>query len=257
MALFKPNSRKNKNEKQTDDTQEAVSIEDVSKEVKIEEELSELGIGDQRNIKRADIEAKEVVTKAARDDIRKIKIRERGRCPECQGRTENLLFTVVCPNCGWYTRMTPHSGHSTVYLKNGEKITCDNTFKGGTDEILCITKGVVTSQIMRSAVDRIDHVWNEQELEQAKHDIYVIRGGVCSWCEKDLSDAEGEGPFEDYVAFGAHQERYIFCSEKCMATFRTQYPSRIHRNCYETNCKDCVLCVKRFDVQHFKRHIIK
>lgn len=252
MALFGSTSRKKKNDTKKEELQDS-----VPKEVKIEEELSELGIGDQRDIKRADSEAKEVVTKAARDDIRKIKIRERGRCPECQGRTEDLLFTVVCPNCGWYTRMTPRSGHSTVFLKTGEKIICDAVYRGGTDEILCITKGVVTSQIMRSAVDRIDHVLNEQEMDQAKQDIYKIRGGVCSWCEKDLSDVEGEGPFEEFVAFGALQERYIFCSEKCMATFRTQYPSRIHRNCYETDCKDCDLCVKRFDVQHFKRHIIK
>ena len=254
MPLFKSIfRRKRKDQNQNEPTQ----IQDVSKDQEIEEELSVLGIGDDKNIKRADIEAKEVVTKAARDDIRKIKILGRGRCPECQGRTENFLFTVVCPSCGWYRRVIPRSGHSTVFLGTGEKITCDMTFNGGQDEILCITNGVVTSQLNRASVERIDHVWKEKELDQARKDMYIIRGGICSWCEKDMTEVVEKVLYEDYVAFGTLQERYIFCSEKCMKTFRLQYPSRIHRNCYETNCRDCNLCVKRFDVQSYERHIIK
>ena len=233
------------------------SAQEVPKDTKLEEELTELGIGDHRNIKRADIEAQEVVTKAARDDFRKIKIMERGRCPECQGRTEDFVFTVVCPTCGWYTRAIPTSGQSVVHLKTGEKIVCDTASRGGQDEILCITHGVVTSQVMRSSVKRIDHVWKAGELEQARQDMYRIRGGVCSWCEKDFADSDVGDPLEDYVAFGTLQERYVLCSEKCMSAFRKQYPPRVHRNCYETDCKDCTLCVKRFDVQSFKRHIIK
>lgn len=252
MPIFSSIFKRKKNSQK-----DPAPIKDVAKDQEIEEELNVLGIGDQRNIKRADSEAKEVVAKAARDDIRKIKILERGRCPECQGRTENLLFTVVCPSCGWYRRAIPRSGHSVVYLRTGEKIICDVTFSSSQDEILCVTKGVVTSQLMRSSVERIDHVWKEKELEQARKDMYIVRGGICSWCEKDLADLTDDGPYDDYVAFGTLQERYVLCSEKCMKAFRTQYPSRIHRNCYDTNCKDCNLCIKRFDVQNFERHIIK
>ena len=100
-------------------------------------------------------------------------------------------------------------------------------------------------------------MWKAGELEQARQDMYRIRGGVCSWCEKDFADSDVGDPLEDYVAFGTLQERYVLCSEKCMSAFRKQYPPRVHRNCYETDCKDCTLCVKRFDVQSFRRHIIK
>ncbi len=255
MGLFKQRGEDKSARKKKG--QQEPSVQEVSPDEKLGEELSELGIGDHREIKRVDNEAQEVVSKAARDDFRKSKIMERGRCPECQGRTENLLFTVVCPACGWYQRAIPTSGQSFVHLASGEKIVCDTAYRGGQDEILCITGGVVTSQVMRSSVKRIDHIWKAGELEQARHDMYRVRGGVCSWCEKDLADADVQEPLEDYTAFGTLQERYVYCSEKCMGAFRKQYPSRIHKNCYEKHCKDCSLCVKRFDVQNYKRHILK
>ena len=48
------------------------------------------------------------------------------------------------------------------------------------------------------------------------------------------------------VAFGTTQERYCFCSDECYEAFRKMYPARIHRNCYERDCEECNLCVKRY-----------
>jgi hypothetical protein len=48
------------------------------------------------------------------------------------------------------------------------------------------------------------------------------------------------------VAFGASQERYCFCSDECYEAFRKMYPARVHRNCYERNCAECNLCIKRY-----------
>ena len=39
----------------------------------------------------------------------------------------------------------------------------------------------------------------------------------------------------------------LFCSAACYEAFRKMYPSRVHRNCYETKCSECNLCTKRYD----------
>ena len=49
---------------------------------------------------------------------------------------------------------------------------------------------------------------------------------------------------------------YAFCSEDCMSSFRRRYPTRIHRNCYETDCRDCNECVRRYDVDGFRRRLL-
>ena len=202
---------------------------------------------DSRDIHRTDSEVREAVMKAAQTDIRNIKLLEQGRCPVCQGRTENFHFTTVCPSCGWFRRSTPEGGRSIVYLDSGETIECDHVFRGGNDEVLCIRDGIVVSQVMRTAVRKIDHHWEKDKLEKAKAHAHRVRHGVCAWCEKDLAEVEEELIRVDYVAFGAFQDRYMYCSDQCQRAFQRQYPSRIHRNCYEVDCNTCELCIKRFD----------
>jgi hypothetical protein len=68
---------------------------------------------------------------------------------------------------------------------------------------------------------------------------------LCSWCNK-ASDPEQDGFHLCHVAFGGFQERYCFCSDECYEAFRKMYPARVHRNCYERDCADCDLCVKRY-----------
>ena len=204
----------------------------------------------------ADTEVHDAVREATRIDIRNIKFIEQGRCPSCRGRTENFLYTMICPTCGWYRRDMPEGGTSTVYLLDGQTIVCQHVYRGGSDAFLCIRDGVVVAEVMRSAVQRVDHDWESGELERARVSALRVRGGVCSWCEKPMEEADEGGPWLDYAAFGANQERHVFCSQKCQKSFRRQYPSRVHRNCYETNCSDCELCIKRYDTHGFRRNIV-
>ena len=212
--------------------------------------------GEEREIKRAISEAESTIVQAARNEVKGITLIERGRCPQCTSRTEDLLFTVICPTCGWFRRRVPETGRCTLHLKTGSTIVCDRVFEVQGDQFLCVTDGVVRKQVMRSIVEHIDYDWNEEELEEARSRVMVSQDSVCSWCQKSLDEAEPEGPFEEFVAFGTFQERYLFCSDKCQRAFRKQYPARVHRNCYETDCEDCDECAKKYNTKHFKRRII-
>ncbi len=231
--------------------------DDLPKDKKLAEEIDELtSLGDRRELIRADTEVKEVVSKATKTDIRNIMLIDQGRCPVCAARTENFLFTVVCPSCGWFRRDIPSRGAAVVHLEEEGSIECDYVHHGSRDEFLCIRDGVVISELMRSQVRRIDYVWAEGELDEARATSRRMKSGICSWCESDLSASEGDEHREDYVAFGAYQERYVFCSEKCQRSFRRHYPVRVHRNCYEVDCNQCNLCIKRYDTHGFKRNIL-
>jgi len=227
---------------------------DLLRDAKLREELSALvALGKRSEVDRAINEAERVADEATRADIRGIKLMELGRCPECSARTENFLYTAVCPSCGWYRRSTPASEQCVVTMDSGEEIHCDHIFSVHGDQILCVRDGVVTNQVARRYVRRVDYIWEEGELEAARQRTRKEREGVCSWCDKSLREAEADGPFDEYVAFGAMQEHYVFCSKPCLVAFRKQYPPRVHRNCYETECAVCDQCIKRFDVDGYKR----
>ncbi|MCK5156324.1 MAG: hypothetical protein KAQ69_07845 [Spirochaetales bacterium] len=213
-------------------------------------------IGDPKSVSKVDTEVRGVLTEATKSDIHDILMIDQGRCPSCHGRLDKFLFTVVCPACGWFKRKVPDKGHSHVSLTNGKEIICDYVHRGKA-EYLCIKDGVVISEIAKSSIFTIDFVWEENELADARKQSHKVQGGICSWCEKTLKGNNEEEVFEDYVAFGSTQEHYTLCSEKCQRAFRKQYPSRIHRNCYETECKTCNLCIRRFDTRNYKRNILK
>ncbi len=230
---------------------------ELPKDETLREEFTEItDIGDPKEIGRADNEVKFAVSEAAKSDIRTIMLIDQGRCPNCHARTERFLFTVVCPSCGWYRRKVPDKGHSIVHLIDGRTIECDYVHRG-TDEYLCIRDGVVVAEVMRPSIFNIEHAWKEHELDDAREMARRLNEGICAWCEKSLSEADTNEAYEDYVAFGAMQEHYLFCSEKCQRSFRKHYPSRIHRNCYETDCNQCNLCIKRFDTRGFKRKMLR
>lgn len=231
--------------------------ESISKDNKLREQIDELATGDRREVDKADMEVQQVVTRAAQTELKDILIIDQGRCPRCHARTENFLFTMVCPSCGWFRREVPSRGHSVVSLRSGQEIECDYVHHSDRDEILCIRDGVVISEVMRSEIRHIDHRWGEGELDEARTLANRLKTGICSWCNQSIDQTPEEEHGEDYVAFGAFQERYIFCSEKCQRAFRRHYPARVHRNCYETDCNTCNLCIKRFDTHGFKRNILK
>jgi len=224
-------------------------------EEKLKEELSELSAGEQpRKISKAKSEAEAVIKDATMAEVRGVALMGRGRCPECGGRLDPMLFTSVCSQCGWYRQFAPDGGHCQVFLENGETIVCDRIFRVKDQQLLCVKDNTVLSQIAAGHVRRIDFVWGEKELEVARERYRRETAGVCSWCEALLTEVEEkEAPYEEYVAFGAFQERYMFCSLQCLRAFRKQYAVRINRNCYETECSECEQCIKRFDVSRFKR----
>ncbi len=213
-------------------------------------------IGDPKSVSKIDTEVRVALNEATKTDIHAILMIDQGRCPSCHSKLDKFLFTAVCPECGWFKRKVPDKGHSHVFLSNGKEIVCDYIHRG-TDEFLCIKDGVVISEIAKSSIINIEFVWNPNELEDAREQSQKQSRGACSWCENIFKQENGEEVFEDYIAFGSTQEHYIFCSEKCQRAFRKQYTSRIHRNCYETDCKTCNLCIRKFDTRNFKRNILK
>ncbi len=212
-------------------------------------------LGDRKEFYRADTEVKEVVSRATQTDIRNILLIDMGRCPQCHGRTESFLYTVVCPSCGWFRREVPSRGSSIVTMKSGQTISCDYIHHSNRNEILCIRDGVVIAEIMVDELSKIDHVWETNELDEARILQHRVKTGICAWCERSIAETEPEGHGIDYVAFGAMQERYLFCTEKCQRAFRKHFPARVHRNCYEVDCNVCSLCIKRFDTRGFKRQV--
>ena len=220
----------------------------------VEEELSERVAHEKSSaVTRAITDADQAVTEATRDEITRMKLIEHGCCPQCNGRIEHFLYTVVCPSCGWFRRAVPDASSCIVHMDTGEKLTCDHVYSVNTDQLLCVTEGVVRSHVMRQHIKRIEYIWDEEKLKEAKAKAKKRVFGICAWCEKDLQEAEDNQPIEEYVAFGAMQERYVFCSRQCLEAFRKQYPSRVHRNCYETDCENCDKCIKRYDSRGFKR----
>jgi hypothetical protein len=223
----------------------------------LEDELTALApSAAHKELDRAGSEVKEVVTRAAQADLRQMMMIQHGRCPQCQGRTDSFLFTVVCPSCGWHRREAPDAGRCVVHMDTGDLIECDRTYRTSGGEVLCVKDGVVIAQVAKAHVVRTDYLWTPEELDALRERARKLAKGLCSWCERDLAGAGPDGPLVDYVAIGAFQERYVFCSEACMASFRKHYPSRIHKNCYETECRDCDKCIKRYDDDGFRRKLL-
>jgi len=209
-----------------------------------------------RRVTRALQDAVDAVKDAASADIHDIKLIEHGRCPECHGRTETLLFTNICPICGWMRRVPPQSGRCVVHLVDGDTIECDRVYQIRGDRVLCVTDDVVHDELCRSAVRRLQYVWDPTVLEELKQRFRRRIRGTCAWCEKHIDDeaGEGNGACETYVAFGAFQEHHVFCSQSCLESFQRHYPSRVHRNCYETECDGCDMCIKQFSSFGFRKN---
>lgn len=218
----------------------------------IQEPVSELiASGKIKSVDKAMHDAKLAAEEARSADVVGARLVEQGRCPECHSKLTILLYTRVCSSCGWYSRAIPTTGRCIVSLANGETICCEAAIAARGDQVLCVSEGVVRAQIARSFVTMIQHDWEEEELERARRDGHRQKEGVCAWCENVIRDLP-EGPVEEYVAFGAFQERYSFCSDKCAGSFRKQYSSRVHRNCYERDCNECNLCIRRYDTRSIK-----
>jgi hypothetical protein len=133
-----------------------------------------------------------------------------------------------------------------VHLRHNDRVVeGDRCYVVKTGACLVIRSDVVVARLPREAYDYVEYVWTEDEIDQ-RHKQLVERMQIsCGWCG-DPADPDKDGFHMVHVAFGATQERYCFCSDDCYEAFRKMYPARVHRNCYERDCSECNLCVKRY-----------
>ena len=188
--------------------------------------------------------AKEVEAKAAESllQIQKIKL---GRCPRCGPHLSTRISANICEECGWNKYDVPKYGKIIVHLKTGETVWGEHSYVLK-DGYCLITRGdVVYAKFPRDAYSWIEYQWTEEELEQRRRANNAALSVPCGWCGQD-ADVNKDGFHLVHIAFGSSQERYCFCCDECYEAFRKTYPSRVHRNCYETNCNDCNLCLKRY-----------
>lgn len=200
-------------------------------------------------------EVREFIDNSEKEEVRKRALIEKGYCPKCGNRIFKLIGTNLCKVCGWMEYSVPSGGlRISMLLVNGHEIECDSVVFIDGDRIACIEKDHIKSIIERRHVMSVNYKWTEELLQDLRARSRKI-SEICSWCMTEITETADKGPlyYEEYVAFGAFQERYCFCSKLCLSLFRKQYPVRIHRNCYERDCKSCNECIKRYDISNFKR----
>jgi len=218
-------------EEQHEDHEQAVSIledEDGAREQRLQKEA-----------------AKEAQS-AAEDSLRKLHVIQLGRCPDCGEHLHQHLFASICEGCGWHTFDVPRNGPVRVHLRSGgDPIEGERCYVVKTGSVLVLNNDLVVAKAPRDAYDWIEYVWNEDEIDQ-RHKQVVERLRVsCGWCGGP-AEPEADGFHLVHVALGASQERYCFCCDDCFESFRKMHPARVHRDCYERNCSECNLCIKRY-----------
>lgn len=195
--------------------------------------------------RRVQKEAEKQIQDAAEDSLRKIHVIKSGLCPHCGEHLKDHLFASVCEACGWHSYEKPQKG-VRVHIIDGTQIEGDSCYVVKSGEILVVSDDVVVARLFRPSVRWIEYMWQKDEVITRYRQIVGRMKILCGWCNEE-ADPGKKGFTLIHVAFGAVQERYVFCSEQCYEAFRKMYPSRVHRNCYERNCRECDLCIKRYD----------
>lgn len=231
-------------EKKEGETEKQIAVMD--QEEKLLEEVTALG-EDEKERALDDVlrEVNSKVHEAARHSIQEVKMLEQGRCPDCGNRLEQFLYTSICTNCGYSRRLSPETGKVAVHLNDGGMIECDKIFEIRNSVHICVRNDVVVARIQEHAISYVEYLWTDEELGKIRQhrDQEIIR--PCSWCDRMITNTDKSK--ELYLAVGIHQNRFVFCSDKCHAAFRKQYPARVHHDCYEKECSECDECIKRYD----------
>lgn len=197
--------------------------------------------------KRLHKEAEKQVQTAAEDSLKQLHVIRMGLCPHCGEHLSEHVFATFCEACGWNTFEVPQHGPVRVHLvHNNVPIEGDRCYVLSTGEVFVVKNDVVIAKVPKQATSWIEYIWSEDEINRRYKQVLARLKITCSWCNGP-ADPEKEGFGLAQVAFGSCQERYVFCSEACYEAFRKMYPARVHRNCYERNCADCDLCIKRYD----------
>ena len=192
-------------------------------------------------------EAAREIRDAAKLSLKRLHVLQQGRCPQCGAALDQHTFYSICDACGWCSYSMPRrSGGVRVHtMHTGEVLEGDRCFVVK-DGVVLVTRGdVVYARLPARAVEWIEYSWQDGELDERRKLINERLTLSCGWCGKETS-SEKDGFHLVQAAFGATQERYVFCSDECYEAFRQMYPSRVHRNCYERSCEDCDLCIKRY-----------
>ena len=222
---------------------DAITLEEQKQQLQLD--LSQLP--DDARQRKLHEEAAREVTIAAEDSIRKLHVIPLGRCPECGKHLRRHLFASICDACGWHTFDTPRQTPVRVHLNDGNPpIEGDWCYEIKSGAVLVLRDDVVIAKVPASSLSWVEYTWSAGEIDQ-RHKQVVERMEVhCGWCG-DSAAPDKDGFHLVHVAFGTTQERYCFCSDECYEAFRKMYPARVDRNCYERNCAECNLCVKRYD----------
>ncbi len=190
-------------------------------------------------------EVKREIQTAAALSIKRLQVLQKGRCPQCGAALTQSMFVSVCDACGWSSYSVPRRGGVKVHTHSGQIIEGDRCYVVK-DGVTLVVKGeAVLARVPSQAVEWVEYIWGDDELEERRKSINERLSLVCGWCGKETS-SEKEGFHLVQAAFGSTQERYCFCSDECYEAFRQMYPSRVHRNCYDRSCEGCTLCAKRY-----------
>lgn len=197
--------------------------------------------------KRVQKEAAKEVQEAAEDSLKKLHLIQLGRCPICGEHLHQHLFATVCESCNFHTFETPRRGPVRIHLRDGSPVVEGErcyVLKGG--DVLIMREDVIIAKVPKDAVSWVEYVWTDEEIDQRYSQLIDRMKVVCGWCNGP-ADPDKDGFHLVQAAFGSTQERYVLCSDDCYEAFRKMYPARVHRNCYERNCNECDLCMKRYD----------
>ncbi len=212
----------------------------------LEQDMSILEDRDGSREERLQKEAEKEVQIAAEDSFKKLHVIQMGRCPVCGEHLRQHLFASICESCGWHTFDSPVNGPVKVHLRNStETLQGDKVYVIKTGFLLVIENDLVVAKVSNDAYDYIEYIWSKDEVDQRHRGVVERMRLSCGWCGKSANPSE-DGFHLVHVAFGNAQERYTFCSDECYEAFRNMYPARVHRDCYNRNCSECNLCVKRY-----------
>lgn len=199
-------------------------------------------------VERTQKTAQKEVREAAEQSLKRLHVLQRGRCPQCGDALRQHLFVSVCDTCGWSSWSTPRAGNVRVHIKDREDPILGDKAYVVKDGVTIILRGeTVFARIPSESVSWIEYVWSESEIRDRERGLRERMSISCGWCNNE-TDPDKDGFHLVHAAFGTTQERYCFCSDDCYEAFRKMYPARIHRNCYERDCDECNLCIKRYRV---------
>lgn len=246
MGIFGSGSKEDpaKNVETTAEQAAALVLSEEQREFE-EQDIAQLGGQEEEKVERLQKEAVKEVQEKAEESIIALEMIKHGRCPKCGGHLSMHTSANVCEECGWNKYDIPKHGKIKLHLTSGEVVEGERAYVLK-DGYCLLTRGdVVYAKVPRNNYSWVEYQWTEDELEQRRRAKNALLQVTCGWCGQD-ADVNKDGFHLVHIAFGSSQERYCFCCDECYEAFRKMYPSRVHRNCYETNCNDCNLCMKRY-----------